>query len=121
MTGGRESIVWIREARQIDALLAENKRPFFLLKHSTRCPVSSRALLEVETKGSCFEGEAVWVLDILKYRDWSTRIAEYTGIRHESPQLLYLHHGECIAHWNHFEIESSSISTVLRSLREKEG
>jgi len=121
MNSERESAVWIREARQIDELLEKNAGGAFLLKHSSRCPVSSRALSIIQAHRDRFQGREVRVLDIIKNRDWSNRVADLTRVRHESPQLLYLHLGECIEHWNHFEIEPDAISNFLSSLGESEG
>jgi len=83
---------------------------FAVFKHSTRCSISSAALDRMERKWEQFFPEVpVFFLDLLANRSLSNQIADHSGVRHESPQLLVFKQGKCIGHWSHFEIAPDRI------------
>ena len=79
-----------------------------VFKHSTRCSISSMAKNRLEVADSS-EWPSFYYLDLLAYRPVSDRIAEDTGITHESPQLLILQGGECIFSSTHTAIDPQDI------------
>ena len=83
--------------------------PVLLLKHSTQCSISARALEEVEA----FSDDFVY-LDLLEHRDVSDAIAARLKVRHESPQLLILQAGKVEVVLNHDEIDREVLSRLLR-------
>ena len=92
----------------LEALLKE-PGPVLLLKHSTQCSISARALEEVEAFGAEFT-----YLDLLAHRDVSDAIATRLGVPHESPQLLILQSGRAEVVLNHDEIDREVLSRLLR-------
>lgn len=80
----------------------------FIFKHSTRCGISSMVLNRFN-RNELPQPTTLYLLDILKYRDLSNRIATEFHVHHESPQLLVLHHGDCILDYHHNEIDVNSI------------
>jgi len=58
-------------------------------KHSTQCPVSARAKMEVDsflkTKPADIEFE---LIDVISNRSRSKHIAQLLSIEHESPQVI---------------------------------
>jgi len=80
--------------------------PVLIFKHSPRCGISTMVKwrFERQLKKSDKTFHYVW-LDVLKSRPFSNFIAEQTGVRHESPQLLVLQGGKTV--W------SASHSAVL--------
>lgn len=92
----------------LEALLKE-PGPVLLLKHSTQCPISARALEEVEAFGDDFV-----CLDLLAHREVSNAVAERLGVKHESPQLLILQSGRAEVVLNHDEIDRELLSRLLR-------
>lgn len=73
----------------------------WVFKHSTTCPVSARAAQEVQAMQS--ELPVYWV-NVREQRELSNWVAEATGVRHESPQLILLRGGAAAKSWSHFEI-----------------
>ena len=65
--------------------------PVFVFKHSTTCPISANAFDEFQkyanTNG---KEEPVYFLKVRESREVSNHIADVTGIKHQSPQLLLI-------------------------------
>lgn len=70
----------------------------FVFKHSTRCPRSARAAARV--RATVWPLPLYWV-NVVEQRPLSDWVAEFTGVRHASPQLLRLSGGAATAVWNH--------------------
>ncbi len=86
-----------------------------ILKHSTRCSISSAALGRVERKWKDENNEIVkpYYLDLLAHRDISNAIAERYNIMHESPQALIISNGKCIFSQTHMEINVDDLVAVV--------
>ena len=85
-----------------------------ILKHSTRCSISSAALGRLERSWKLSEKEVpTYFLDLLKYRNLSSKIEELYGISHESPQILLIKNGKCIYSASHSEICVPDIEEIL--------
>jgi bacillithiol system protein YtxJ len=69
-----------------------------ILKHSTRCSISSAVLNRLERNWSDVEMSNIkpYFLDLLAYRSISNHIAEHYHIDHQSPQVLVIENGKCI-------------------------
>ncbi len=81
-----------------------------IFKHSTRCSISSSALGRMERANfNDFSGADFYYLDLIQYRDISNSIASEFSVHHESPQVLIIKKGECIADYSHFEIRPDTI------------
>lgn len=65
-----------------------------LFKHSTRCPISARALGEVEALLERVPDAPVFRVDVNAQQALSQQVAERTGVTHESPQVILLRGGE---------------------------
>ncbi|MFM1898099.1 MAG: hypothetical protein RL577_339 [Bacteroidota bacterium] len=59
------------------------------------------------------QGTPFYYLDLIAHRDLSSSIADRTGVRHESPQVLIIDKGECCYHASHMEISVASIESAL--------
>lgn len=85
-----------------------------ILKHSTRCSISSAALGRLERTWKLSEKEVpTYFLDLLSYRSVSSAIEQHYGISHESPQVLLIKNGNCIYHASHSEIFTPDIESIL--------
>ncbi|HOJ70137.1 MAG TPA: bacillithiol system redox-active protein YtxJ [Candidatus Hydrogenedentes bacterium] len=89
--------------------------PVLLFKHSTRCPISARALRAVES----------WLAEhpnlvhpcrilVVEHRAVSNLAAERLGIRHESPQAMLLRDGRVVWHASHLSIQGDALDAALR-------
>lgn len=78
----------------IDEILNSVERPQIVYKHSYRCSIS---LLSKQSLDSGIEQlrevADAHLVDVVSMRDLSDYVAEKTGIRHESPQVLLLNRG----------------------------
>lgn len=90
-------------------------KPVFLLKHSSRCPISAMIIgtftnfAEKETRAEFWR---VWVLE---NRPISNAISEKSGIAHESPQVLLFYGGKPVWHESHWGISEASLSGALKA------
>jgi bacillithiol system protein YtxJ len=79
------------DERAIDAALRAER--FLLFKHSNRCSISARAFREYEAFVAAHpETPAGWI-DVVAHRPLSLRVAECTGVAHQSPQALWIRDG----------------------------
>lgn len=79
--------------------------PCLILKHSTRCPISSMAKSRVEMSWDFEEDKMeAYYLDLIAHRDVSNHIADEFGVQHESPQALVIIDGQCTHSASHLNI-----------------
>jgi bacillithiol system protein YtxJ len=92
--------------------------PCVILKHSTRCNISSIAKMRLE-KDWVFESDELipYYLDLLAHRDISTQIAEDFTVYHESPQVLLIVDGECTYDASHLDITVAELREQLEATR----
>ena len=90
--------------------LTENEIPSECLvyKHSTTCPVSATAASEVKALETPL---TVYWVNVIEQRPLSNWIAEAFGVRHESPQLLFIKDGKVKQVWNHWHIKKDAVVT----------
>jgi bacillithiol system protein YtxJ len=84
-----------------------------LLKHSPRCGVSRWALEEVQQLERDGDVAPIAIVDVVADRALSNALADRTGVRHQSPQLLYLERGVVRWHISHGEITAKAVRRRL--------
>ena len=84
-----------------------------LLKHSPRCGLSRWALGEVEQLERAGDVAPIAIVDVVADRALSRELADRTGVRHQSPQLLYLERGVVRWHLSHGEITTEAVRRRL--------
>lgn len=87
-------------------------RPVIILKHSTRCSISTMAKGRLD-RAEQPEGVDFYYLDLLAYRSVSNKIAEMFHVPHESPQVLLIKNAECIYEETHNGINMDDIIAQL--------
>lgn len=96
------------------AYKASAEKPLVILKHSTACPVSANALEEYEAYLQDHDAEAQYLLvKVIESRPVSNRIAEDTGIKHASPQIMLIKNKEIVWNTSHWSITYEHITAVL--------
>ena len=110
---------------QYESLVDEShQRPVWILKHSTACGTSYRALSQFEkfAEQSAPDGDPAEdgegskvgprfvVLDLRQHRSISNAIAERTGLRHQSPQALLFEGGEVVWSASHGSVTVAAMS-----------
>jgi len=99
----------ITESDQLDALFARSTgRPVVIFKHDPFCSISSRAYDQVSRVGA-----AVAMIDVSRDRDLSFAVADQTGVKHESPQIVVLRDGATFWHASHGSITTSGVRDAL--------
>jgi bacillithiol system protein YtxJ len=100
-----------------ELLLVSSQTPnktFAIFKHSTRCNISSMALNRMD-KTDFFEKHDVpfYYLDLIQFRNVSNYLAQKLQVQHESPQLLIIKNGTCIASQTHNGIRESWLLEIF--------
>ncbi len=100
----------ITDAEALEQVLARsNDAPVILFKHSSTCPISSKAyeqMSQVKTDVS--------LIVVQRAREVSSEIASRTGIRHESPQAIIVRNGEAVWSASHFDITAKAVEDAVR-------
>ena len=95
----------------LDRLITDSKtKPIVIFKHSNACGISSAAYREMEK----LEGQ-VNLLEVQSARDVSRELADMTGIRHETPQVIVLKDGKAVWNASHFDVKAGAVLKALES------
>ena len=85
-----------------------------IFKHSTRCRISRMIIKQFE---SLFNEEnkqlKVYYLDLLNYREVSSKLSEVFQVIHQSPQLLVIKNGISVYNESHYEITKVNLSKYV--------
>lgn len=84
-----------------------------LFKHSTACPVSWAAHSQVSKFRANHPDVPVKMLKVIQERPVSQKVAELTGIRHESPQVLIIKGGTVVTAISHGAISEARLSQLI--------
>jgi bacillithiol system protein YtxJ len=87
-------------------------RPQVILKHSTRCSVSSGVLSRLNQHDTP-EGNDFYLLDLIGFRNISNEIAARYDVRHESPQVLLIWQGSCVYNDSHRAVTMEKIQQAI--------
>lgn len=98
-----------------DAFKRSEERPVVVFKHSTTCPVSANAHEEYNSylNGSPREDVDYVLVKVIESRPVSNQIAEDTGVKHESPQIIYIDKKAKVWTASHWSVTKAHISAVL--------
>lgn len=102
----------LTDIAQLESIDKESQNgPVLILKHSTRCSISSAALSRLERKWQDADNEKIkpYYLDLLNHRDISNAIADRYQIMHQSPQALIIKDGKCVFTETHMSISYDDI------------
>lgn len=86
----------MRTEAELEAAFAAES--FLLFKHSPTCPVSATAFREYERFTRAHPDVPTGWIEVVEERPLARAVAERTGVRHESPQALWLVRGQ--SRWN---------------------
>ena len=101
----------IDNRQTLDELITGSKtKPVVIFKHSTACGISAAAYREMEK----LEGE-VNLLEVQSARDVSRELADLTGIRHETPQVIVFKDGKAVWNASHFDIKAGAVLKAVES------
>lgn len=95
--------------QELDQFLQENPEAI-LFKHSTTCPISTQAYDEFMKYADSSTAKPWAIVIVQTARPVSNEIAERFGVKHESPQVLYVKNGTVAWHASHWNITQDSLS-----------
>ena len=89
-------------------------QPILIFKHSIRCGISRMVMKQFE---SLFNEEnkhlKVYYLDLLNFREVSSKLSEVFQVIHQSPQLLVVKNGISVYDESHYEITKVNLSKYV--------
>ena len=95
---------------------ASHERPVLFFKHSTSCPISVRAYQQfqqyLEDEASQHAQNALIIVQTA--RPVSNRLAELSGVKHESPQAILVRNGQAVWHDSHFELKKHTLAAAVK-------
>lgn len=101
----------IDDRTAFDNLISDSKqKAVIVFKHSNACPISARAYREMEKLD-----DQVNMLVVQSVPELSRELANLTGVRHESPQVILLRDGKAVWNASHFDVNAASVSQALES------
>ncbi len=107
----------LQSPEEIDTIKVKSSiKPQVILKHSTRCSISSMALNRIDKAEIASLDADFYLLNIIRHRDISGKIEKDFRITHESPQLLIIKDGKCVYDESHSAIRLGEIESVLNEL-----
>jgi bacillithiol system protein YtxJ len=95
--------------QQFDELM-KSEGTFYLLKHSTTCPISHAAYKEYEKFAGANQEIPTYYLAVQDSRPLSNEIAERFEIKHESPQAILFSEGKPSWNASHWKITKRSLA-----------
>jgi len=101
----------------IDEIFSINGKPQVIYKHSYRCSISlfSKNRLDSEIE-ELREAADLHLIDVVTDRSLSRYVAEKSGIRHESPQVILLNAGKPFWAASHGDVRIDALRDALREL-----
>jgi len=95
--------------------LAESSRAV-LFKHSTRCPISDTVLDEVREVVSAHSSVEFYIVNVIEERALSQQIEEWSGVRHQSPQVILFRGGKPVWHASHYDATSRALEDAIQTI-----
>ena len=109
---------WISltEESQLESLKQLSfQKPQVVYKHSTRCSLSSVALHRLENAPEKPDAD-YYLLDLIRFRSLSDRVAREFDVHHESPQVLLIKDGNCVYEESHLGITMTELAEQVAQL-----
>jgi bacillithiol system protein YtxJ len=101
----------IDDRAALQNLITDSKqKPVIVFKHSNACSISSRAYREMEKLEA-----PVNILEVQSAREISRELANLTGVRHETPQVIVLRDGKAVWNASHFDVTAGEVTKALQS------
>jgi bacillithiol system protein YtxJ len=103
-----------KKIKDYEQLVAESHaKPVFLLKHSTRCPISASRWQVFQSFSNQEPRAAFHRVLVLEDRRLSRDIADLSGVRHQSPQAILFHRGQPVWDASHYSITAEDMIAAL--------
>lgn len=94
----------------LENLLTDSaNKPVIVFKHSNACSISARAYREME------KVDDVNILEVQSSRAIANEVADLTGIRHETPQVIIFRDGKAVWNASHFDVVAADVRKAVES------
>jgi bacillithiol system protein YtxJ len=92
------------------AMEASERALVIIYKHSPICDLSAMAFEEIQEFAIAIPEQArLYYLDVLQSRAASNQVEAQLGVRHESPQVLFIRDRKCLWNASHRKITLASL------------
>ena len=105
------SIERIEDQERLGELLQTDT--VIVYKHSPRCSISRRTIVQMEEFAEQQPDIPVAMIDVVAQRELSDFVAKELKIRHKSPQAIIVRDGEVVWETSHFSIRAKVLSERL--------
>lgn len=116
----KKNLNWINliDPAQVESVFATSQnKPALIFKHSTRCSISAKALAGFEKDWKMNDDACdLYFLDLLTFRSVSNKVAERSGVAHQSPQVIIFHKGKAVYSSSHQAISAKEIRKFILKL-----
>lgn len=100
-----------------EVLLRSGDKLQVVFKHSTQCGISASALRSLrEVEEEEVANAELLMVNVISDRPVSRYIAEKTGVRHQSPQILLIKEGEVVWSDSHYAVTKANLLDKLGEL-----
>jgi len=109
----KDRIHFLTTPEQVDAFVKDN--PAAAIYKAGTCHKTSEMFQHVESQLDPRDDLPLGIIRVVEARKASNHVAEMTGIRHESPQLLLFKEGKAVYDRDNWDITPESIAEALES------
>ncbi len=109
----KDRIHFLTTPEQVDAFVRDN--PAAALFKAGTCHKTKEMFEHVQSQLERREDLPLGIIRVVEARHASNRVAEMTGIQHESPQLLLFKDGKAVYDRDNWDITPESITEALES------
>jgi bacillithiol system protein YtxJ len=114
MKGRVSMISECNKLKDFERLVADcQDKPVFLFKHSTSCPISASRWQLFQSFADREPRAAYHRVLVIQDRAVSMHVAQETGIRHQSPQVILLYRGKPVWDASHYSITEEDMAAAL--------
>jgi bacillithiol system protein YtxJ len=107
----KDRIQFLTTPEQVDDFLRQH--PAAAIFKAGTCHKTSETFREIEPLLEARAGLPLGVIRVLEARPASNRVAEVTGIRHESPQIVLFKEGRAVFDRDNWDITADAVSGAL--------
>jgi monothiol bacilliredoxin len=116
-TNKKQNQIWetLANKQTFEKIMADSHhQPVIIFKHSYRCSISRMAKNRLEREWEPIkEASGPYLVDVLGGRPVSQFIEQFTGIRHESPQVIIFKQEKVVFNASHSAISFQRIISKL--------
>jgi bacillithiol system protein YtxJ len=109
----KDRIHFLTSPEHVDAFVKDN--PTAAIYKAGTCHKTQEMFQHVHAQLEAREDVPLGIIRVVEARPASNRVAEMTGVRHESPQLLLFKEGKAVYDRDNWDITPESIAEALET------